>query len=209
MFNWERGILKVSLQYDAYLKEHIANVYNGYLWIINHIKSEDIDKVLPEINWSSLMLRLKAHDASKFGSDEYSAYDSYFYGNDGKGDRSEESKRDFDYAWLSHIHSNPHHWQYWVLAEDDPENGVNGRRFKPLDIPNEFIFEMICDWWTFSWRTGDLYEIFNWWNQHRDKVIMSNSTMEKVEKILELLRNALKEAKQIEGGPGPLFAGVG
>ncbi|MFR1480703.1 MAG: DUF5662 family protein [Hydrogeniiclostridium mannosilyticum] len=26
----------------------------------------------------------------------------------------------FQRAWLLHIHRNPHHWQHWVLINDDP-----------------------------------------------------------------------------------------
>ena len=179
----------MSLQYAKYLKEHISNVYNGYLWIVTHIGHEKIDAVLPEINWTNMMVQLKMHDRSKLEPEEFDGYDEYFYGTD-KEKSKEEIQKDFDYAWLHHIHSNPHHWQYWVLIEDDPENYKAG---KALDIPDPFIFEMICDWWTFSWKKDDLREIFNWWEDHRDKVIMTESTMDKVEKMLEMIREAIDE----------------
>ena len=50
------------------------------------------------------------------------------------------------------------------------------------------ILEMICDWWSFSWRTGNLYEIFNWWNNHRDYMVLGLETRQKVEKMMDLLR---------------------
>lgn len=181
----------MSLQYDAYLKEHISNVYNGYLWILGHIKPERMDKLLPGIRWDDLMMQIKGHDWSKRTDEEYDAYDAYFYG----GSKSGEVKEAFDRAWLHHIHNNPHHWQYWVLIDDDDEND-NGERYKPLDIPNEYIIEMICDWWSFSWKKGDLREIFNWWDEHVDKVIMTDDTREKVEGLLAMIREGIEQDEE-------------
>lgn len=36
---------------------------------------------------------------------------------------SYEVVENFNRAWLLHIHRNPHHWQHWVLINDDPELG--------------------------------------------------------------------------------------
>ena len=33
-------------------------------------------------------------------------------------------------------------------------------------MPYDYILEMICDWWSFSWQSGDLYEIFKWYEDH-------------------------------------------
>nr|DAE02562.1 MAG TPA: hypothetical protein [Siphoviridae sp. ctmYS12] len=30
-----------------------------------------------------------------------------------------------------------------------------------MDMPYNYIIEMICDWWAFSWNKGNLQEIFN------------------------------------------------
>ena len=64
--------------------------------------------------------KLVNHDQSKYDEEEYEAYDDYFYGKEGK-DEDDIAVIDnaFDYAWLHHIHHNPHHWQYWVLVNDD------------------------------------------------------------------------------------------
>ena len=77
---------------------------------------------------------IAAHDMSKFQLKEYDAYDKYFYSN-----RTKEVEKAFNYAWLHHIHANPHHWQYWVLKHDDePEEA--------LEMPVEYVYEMIADW---------------------------------------------------------------
>lgn len=166
----------MSLEYDIYLAQHKANVQKGFEWLTEH---------LPEVvgnigEWNTRF----AHDASKTDLDEYKAYDAYFYG----GNRSYQVLEDFNKAWLLHIHRNPHHWQYWVLINDDPENGVI-----MVDIPDEYIIEMICDWWSFSWKSGNLFEIFDWYEKHKDHIKLSDFSRQKVESILELMREELNK----------------
>jgi hypothetical protein len=45
----------------------------------------------------------------------------------------------FDFSWLLHQKRNRHHWQWWVLPEDD--GGV-----KVLPMQEPYRTEMICDW---------------------------------------------------------------
>jgi hypothetical protein len=41
---------------------------------------------------------------------------------------------------LQHHHCNKHHWQYWVFPI---QNKLNNN---VIDIPEEYVIEMICDW---------------------------------------------------------------
>lgn len=125
-----------------------------------------------------------AHDASKNEPDEYEAYDRYFYGNN----RSYQVVQDYRRAWLLHLHRNPHHWQYWVLINDNPKEGEIA-----LDMPYNYILEMICDWWAFSWQKGNLSEIFNWYNEHKDYMKMSSKTRKTVNTILEKMKEKIFE----------------
>ena len=52
---------------------------------------------------------------------------------------NEKINRDFDKAWLYHIHRNKHHWQYWLLQEDDGP-------LKKIAIPMTYLLETIADW---------------------------------------------------------------
>lgn len=128
-----------------------------------------------------------AHDANKSDPEEYDAYDAYFYG----GNRSYEVVQNFRYAWLRHIHYNPHHWQHWILIADDP-NEAN----IILDMPYNYILEMICDWWAFSWNGGNLREIFGWYENHKDTMILSDKTRKIVEDILGRIR---EKSDELEG----------
>ena len=157
----------MSLEYDDYLQQHINNVANAYGWLVRNINGADMFGVGRNYIWD--------HDKSKFTSDEYDPYDEYFYCDR----KTTEIKNNFNYAWLHHIHNNKHHWQYWVLINDDPEEGTIA-----LDIPYKYLLEMIADWWSFSWKSGNLYEIFDWYDSHKDYMILSKNTREAVEEIL-------------------------
>ena len=173
----------MSVQYESYLSKHKENVHKGYQWILEHIpeviKSED------SYGWQ---LRYN-HDVSKHSMEEYNAYDRYFYG----GNRSYEVVQNFNKAWLHHIHNNPHHWQHWVIINDEPDEGMT-----ILDMPHIYIVEMICDWWSFSWTKGNLYEIFDWYEQRKDYMKLSDKTRKTVEDILEKIKTKLDEEKQTE-----------
>ena len=176
----------MSKQYDLYLEQHKSNVRKGFYWIKEHltdlIPSESTYK-LEDYEHQICF----AHDDSKTSMDEYEAYDAYFYG----ANRSYAVWEEFDRAWLRHIHRNPHHWQYWILINDDPKNGE-----KIMDMDYAYIVEMICDWWAFSWNKGDLREIFSWYDEHKDYMKLSKNTRLTVEHILDLILDKLDELEK-------------
>ena len=127
---------------------------------------------------------IKRHDESKSSAEEYVPYVDYFYGA-----RDSETDERFNRAWLHHIHQNPHHWQHWVLVNDD------GGTYA-LEMPKEFVYEMICDWWSFSHKTGNLYEIFDWYKAHSKKMILHENTRKLVEEILDKIKKELDKEKK-------------
>lgn len=172
----------MSIEYNEYLKEHIRNVGEALKWM----RDRDIipDKLADDWAWSWEGIGL-AHDTSKYTIEEYDAYDDYFYGKEGK-DEDDIAVIDsaFDYAWLHHIHSNPHHWQYWVLLEDQGKT-------KALEMPINYVYEMIADWWSFSWKSGNLREIFDWYERHREKMQLHPETRKLVENTLKAIESEL------------------
>jgi len=177
----------MSYAYDQYLAEHIGNVNKGLHWMLDNLGLGRKEKATLEVALANF-----DHDDSKYSVEEYDAYDKYFYG----GNRSYKVVQDFNYAWLHHIHNNPHHWQYWVLLEDDPESGMP---YKALEIPMSYIFEMIADWWSFSWKSGNLFEIFNWYAEHRSKQIINPKSREIVEYILDRIWKVLIMQETVAG----------
>ena len=170
----------MSAKYDEYIIEHKSNVTKAYDWLCKNLPEIFPDEAVKSmVEWQCT----NAHDQSKYDKEEYDAYDKYFYGN-----RSYEVVQNFNYAWLQHIHKNPHHWQHWILINDDSELGIIA-----LEIPLNYIIEMICDWWSFSWRSGNLYEIFDWYAKHRDGIRMNTVSRKIVEDILNRIRTKLDE----------------
>lgn len=173
----------MSIEYDSYLINHRSAVLSAYGWMVNNL---DMSKHLSDscLDWLSAFIH--EHDQSKYSIEEYHPYDAYFYGNNKSFDCVER----FNHAWLHHIHCNPHHWQHWILFEDDPENNIP---YKALEMPKEYVFEMICDWWSFSFNFGNLYEIFDWYNDHKEKMVLHKNTRKLVERILQDIKNKLDD----------------
>lgn len=165
----------MSFQYDQYLANHRANVKRGFDWLCENLP--DVTNDISDAAWQIEF----AHDKSKDEEDEYNAYDAYFYGNN----RSYKVVQDYQRAWLTHIHRNPHHWQYWILIHDDMENG---ELETILEMPYDYIVEMICDWWSFSWQSGNLYEIFKWYEEHSKYIKLAQTTKITVEYILDNMK---------------------
>ena len=171
----------MSEKYDNYIQEHKENVAKAFYWL-----SEQLPEIFKdEISFDKCEKLIRDHDDSKYSMEEYSAYDNYFYGRD----QSYEAKMNFNYAWLHHIHHNPHHWQYWILINDNPDEGEI-----ILDMPTEYIIEMICDWWSFSWKKGDLLEIFKWYDERKEYIKLSEKTHKKVIDILYKIHKKLNES---------------
>ena len=165
----------MSKEYYSYLETHKSNVQRGYNWLRTNLPKIFIKYPIDDA--SNILM----HDLSKSEADEYKAYDSYFY-----GEKTPAVEEAFRRAWLLHIHRNPHHWQYWVLINDDPGEGEIC-----LEMPHNYIFEMICDWWAFSWSKGNLSEIFSWYDEHSAYIKLAPKTREIVDDILWEIRGRL------------------
>lgn len=184
----------MSIAYDDYLKEHINAVQEGWHWIQDHIWNDISEKLIYPNGETVRSINIEdvvaEHDKSKVLIDEYIPYDRWFYG----GNKSYQAKIDFQNAFLKHIHRNPHHWQHWILIHDDPNEPTD-----PMEIPIPYIFEMIADWWSFSWRKGDLMEMFNWYDQHKNYIVMHKNSRKNVEMILDAIKAKLEESQNANG----------
>lgn len=197
----------MSVEYDRYLSEHIGGVQKGWEWMEANLllkmsdwikanyKADEFDP----IDIFEMRELVKNHDASKTEPDEYYFYDDYFYLS--KDNRSSEVVNNFHRAFLMHMHRNPHHWQYWVLTSDNA-----GEPERYIEMPLPYIFEMICDWWSFSWRSGDLTEIFKWWDEHKDHIRLHKKSRRTVEKILEEMKKAMGVTEEVKEAPAIIHA---
>ena len=46
-------------------------------------------------------------------------------------------------------------------------------------------------WWSFSWKENNLAEIFKWYDDHTGKIVFSENTKQKVEKILSQMKELI------------------
>ena len=182
----------MSEAYDNYLKEHVEAVRKAGHWIADNLA---IAKDLPDEEMGRFLAALETHDQSKSDPVEYGPYDDYFY-----GDGDVES---FNVAWLHHIHHNPHHWQHWII------NNGYGKFSEPgvvtaLEMPVENALEMVADWWSFSWRSGDLLEVFAWYKRHEGCIVLHEDTRRFVNSVLDEIRDLLLRQMSDEVRPCPL-----
>lgn len=78
------------------------------------------------------------HDLSKFRLSEWHSYVLSFYGGWEYSERPTWLVSAFDVAWLHHQKRNKHHWQYWLLVQDEEKD-------KALPMPDKYRREMLAD----------------------------------------------------------------
>lgn len=158
-------MIKPHLQYLSYMARH--------KW-----------HVMRECFKNGLYWRGLKHDWSKFLPSEWFPYVRHFYGPE---DRAKRIRRDktgyykptgvseqFDRAWLHHIHHNNHHWQYWLLVQDEDED-------KTLEMPVAAVTEMVCDWRGAGRAQGHGDDLIPWYNKNKGKMQLHPRTRSSVE----------------------------
>lgn len=121
--------------------------------------------------------QLAQHDQSKYSEAELMPYARRFYG---QGLDDEQVAADFQRAWLHHLHNNPHHWQHWVLIND--EDGVD-----VLEMPQRYALEMVADWMGASMAYTGSWDMTEWLERNYPRVMLHPSTREYVNSVLRSL----------------------
>lgn len=120
--------------------------------------------------------QLRVHDQSKFSPQEFPYYAKHHKGGgDPKG---------FTYAWMHHLHNNPHHWQHWIFPDG----------YSPLDsgieaggvaqMPNEFVVEMVGDWIGASRSYSGTTDITDWLWKNMPRIRLHTRTAKHLRSIL-------------------------
>ena len=108
------------------------------------------------------------HDMSKLLPSEWISYTNYFY-----GDRNDAA---FDVAWLLHQKRNRHHWQWWILLED--EGSV-----KILPMSDSYRREMLADWYG-AGRALGMPDIAAWYSTNKANMQLHPDTRNWIEAYL-------------------------
>ena len=122
------------------------------------------------------------HDISKILPDELIPYTNYFYGKNMIHTQIGGDDPDFDLAWLKHQKRNKHHWQYWILREDQGA-------LKCLDMPEKYATEMFCDWVGAGKALHGKNEIKEWYEENKNNIKLSSKTREYIEGLIRTRKN--------------------
>ena len=158
--------------YKDYIAYHRAGVIDTWENKLKPIIEKDYPDIIDVVD-----KLVEVHDESKISDmTEYMAYSAYFK------DPEEFPKTSWIYkeAWNHHQKTNPHHWQYWVLMEDECDPKIN-----PLEMGLPFVFEMLCDWEAASHYYGNTT---HWWyDTQKDNMKLHPNTRELIEHYLQYL----------------------
>jgi len=168
-----------------------VNKYIKYLqYVLRHKWYVMIECFKEGLIWRGII-----HDLSKFSLGEFIPYANYFYGKKGNNIKRGRNKtghykagftgeETFDFAWLLHQKRNRHHWQWWILPEDE-----GGTKILPME--ENYLREMICDWvgagkaqGHFSPKDDKYLETRNWYKQNSSKVVLHKKTRQKIESLI-------------------------
>jgi len=121
------------------------------------------------------------HDWSKLLPSEFIPY-ARFFGHASPRDETgyykptETGDSAFDFAWLLHQKKNRHHWQFWILPED--EGGM-----KVLPMPDRYRKEMLADW-RGAGRAQGTPDTVAWWAKNKHKMRFHSETHAWIENSL-------------------------
>lgn len=166
---------KKKKEYLDYINIHIANVKKVWDRVrIFLVEAQMTPEIIDEVDRN-----IPFHDVSKFLSSEFEGYRQFFYPT------SEEirSVDVFNRAWNHHCKHNQHHWEYWIIPEKE--------RNLILDMPQEMILEMLCDWTAMSLFFKDLPSEF--YARKKQGMILSSSTRALTEAWLPVFDRVVKE----------------
>lgn len=156
-----------------YILEHKANVKKFADWL-----KENLPELFDNVDLEAFDEIIEEHDESKFSEEEFEPYAQKWFG-DGKKSLAYEE------AWKHHWINNEHHPEFW-LGED---------------MPYIYILEMICDWGSFSIKSGNMKELSDfYYNKAKDdeEKNLSDATKEIIEEILTKINSVLANGEKGE-----------
>lgn len=160
-------------EYYQYLNDHIGGVKSSWYNVLKPYMVENgYEQYIIDLAESNI----NEHDLSKLEDEEFIPYCNHFYPH---GDDFHDDEPAFDLAWLHHQNVNPHHWQYWVLIRDSGE-------IVPMDMPIDYICEMLCDWHSFSYKNPESTALV-WYNDNKDSFKFSDKTREIVDTLIQCM----------------------
>ena len=126
------------------------------------------------------------HDMNKLCPKLFVPYARFFYAPDGtKIERRDKSgyynpfntgDKAFDLAVKTHLMSNPHHWQYWVLPLGKQEVMV-------YPMSRKALREMVCDWRGAAKANGTP-GLKDWYDKNKHSLVLHDESRKVLEKLI-------------------------
>lgn len=173
-------LTKEAKIYLKYLKKHIECVNKAYekLKIIIPDLFDGYDDEV-EIKTEQ---NIKLHDNIKFSSHNLRVYGEHYTGK--------FNENEYNAVILDHIRNCPHHFQHWLVFYQID-------KIKAVEIPYDYIVEMICDWYSFSFIKNDETELVRWYKIYRDKMIFAPKTQIIIDNIISKVEKYLIDQGEI------------
>jgi len=131
------------------------------------------------LGWKQLLL----HDVSKFRADEWGPYSRRFYDENGRA-RVLDSSPEWRMAWFLHQRRNPHHHQFWVVANPELER---------YQMPQSFVKEMVADWaGAGRVKTGSWEGLWDWSVENMPEMQLHAGTVSQAWQFISQLRHGPK-----------------
>lgn len=108
---------------------------------------------------------LELHDLSKLSDEEFLHFVRQYAGD-------KDDPQGYAYAWLHHIHNNPHHWQYWMFNDNYKPKGVDIGGNGQIEMPPTYCVEMIADWYGASMAYTGSWDMTDWLYKNFGRVIL-------------------------------------
>ena len=154
-----------------YIEEHKDNVRQFAEWLRGQLP-----EIFEGVDLDAFNELIQEHDDSKFSEEEFEPYAQKWFNNSGKTPEYEE-------AWKHHWMNNEHHPEFW-LGED---------------MPYIYILEMICDWGSFSIKSGDFRELSKFYYEKAkddEEKNLSDNTKIIIEEILDKINSIISDREE-------------
>lgn len=116
------------------------------------------------------------HDMSAFSPKEFFEYAHAMFTSDGRF--SFEPNDAFDYAFLLHTKHNKHHWQYWVILDENNDP-------YPLEMDYEYVLEYVVDLLAIGRIPHRGISVYHFFLENTPRIIMHRNTYCFVRDMLE------------------------
>lgn len=156
----------IEEQYKEYIEEHKQRVTEYAAWL-----KENLPDLFTDIKVEDFDKLIEEHDASKYSEEEFLPYAQKWFG-DGK------KTPEYEAAWEHHWQSNDHHPEFW----------------QGEDMDYLAILEMICDWGSFSLKSGDMHELKSfYYDKAKDdeEKMLSDETKKTIEYIIDKVEEVI------------------